>query len=58
MSNSKPIPVHFKVRRLASSITTRLDIERGVPRKHATYYAGNSSTLKAAATMAHCTNEG
>jgi hypothetical protein len=58
MSDSKPIPVHFKVRRLAVTIATRLDLDGGEQSKRATHYAGNSSTLKAAATMAHCTNEG
>lgn len=58
MSDSKPIPVHFKVRGLAVNIARQLALARGSRRSARTHYAGNSSTLKAAATMAHCANDG
>lgn len=58
MRNSKPVTVNFEVRGLAVNIPTRLDVVGGCLWAYATHYAGKSSNLKAAATMAHCANEG
>jgi hypothetical protein len=66
MGDSKPIAMDFKIGRLAirnnisiSSMRWRsLGLNESKELRAATYYAGKRSILNAAATMAHCVNEG
>jgi hypothetical protein len=67
MGNGEPIAMDFKIGGFAGSNKVKLGFFQNalfelcgtfLRRESGTHYAGKSSTLKAAATIAHCAKEG